>query len=228
VNKTAAILLAAGKSDRFGGELPKPFLLLNGKPIYQYSLDVFDRYTQIDFIIFVVPKDIVTTEKINNKKKNIIIIEGGKSRFESVQKALKELDDSINNIIIHDAARPFVTENLIESCLNALTHNSAVSCATESTDTVVITNNEGVVNSYPNRNEIRRLQTPQAFHSAVLKSAYALAQKEGKTNFTDDSSLIHYYQLAPICLVPGKISNIKITFPSDLQLAELIQMKFKA
>lgn len=228
MNKTAAILLAAGKSERFEGELAKPFLLLNGKPIYQYSLDVFKKHQHVDSIIFVVPKDLLAKEKVNINNKNIIVIEGGKSRFESVRNALNHIDGSYQNIIIHDAARPFITNNLIDICLNALTQSSAVSCAIESTDTVVITDTIGLVNSYPKRSNIKRIQTPQAFQKNILKKAYSLAQKEGKTNFTDDSSLIHYFGLAPIYLVPGNDANIKITFPSDLQLAELIQMKFKA
>lgn len=222
MNKTTAILLAAGKSERFGNDIPKPFLLLNGKAIYQYSLDVLLGHTQIDELILVLPKNLLSTEKEKLEKsfKTIHLIAGGKTRFESVQNALTVLDSSVKNVIIHDAARPFITSKLIDNCLVNLDRNKAVSCAIESTDTLVFTEND-LAESYPKRNKIMHLQTPQVFQTELLKEAYSLAKKEGETNFTDDSSLVHYFNLAPVYLIPGSEENIKITFQKDLLLAEL-------
>lgn len=222
MNKTTAILLAAGKSERFGNDIPKPFLLLNGKAIYQYSLGILLGHPQINELVLVLPKNLLSTEKEKLEKsfKTIHLIAGGKTRFESVQNALNVLDSSVKNVIIHDAARPFITSKLIDNCFVNLDRNKAVSCAIESTDTLVFTEND-LAESYPKRNKIMRLQTPQAFQTKLLKEAYSLAKKEGKTNFTDDSSLIHYFNLAPIYLIPGSEENIKITFQKDLLLAEL-------
>lgn len=225
MNKTTAILLAAGKSERFGNDTPKPFFLLKGKVIYQYSLDILLDHPQIDELILVFPEDLLSAEKKKLKKeksaKTIHLIAGGGTRFESVQNALNILDDSVENVLIHDAARPFISTKLINNCLKQLEKNSAVSCAIKSTDTLVLTENS-LAKSYPERNKIMRLQTPQAFKTELLKKAYSLAEKEGKTNFTDDSSLIHYCNLAPVFLIPGTEKNIKITYPSDMLLAEHI------
>ena len=228
MNKTTAILLAAGKSERFENDIPKPFLLLNGKAIYQYSLAVLLDYPQIDELILVLPQDRLSAEKEKLEKpdKTIHFIAGGKTRFESVRNALNVLDSSVKNVIIHDAARPFISPDLINNCLETLDQNKAVSCAIKSTDTLVFTENN-LAKSYPERNKIRRLQTPQAFQTELLKEAYSLAQKEGKTNFTDDSSLVHYFNLAPVSFVPGSEENIKITFPKDLLLAEFQIKNFK-
>jgi len=225
MNKTIAILLAAGKSERFGNDTPKPFLLLNRKVIYQYSLDILLAHPQIDELILVLPKNFLSIEKERLKKekstKTIHLIAGGKTRFESVLNALNVLNDSFENVIIHDAARPFITSELINNCFKKLDKNKAVSCAIESTDTLVFTKNE-MAESYPERNKILRVQTPQAFKTELLKEAYSLAQKEGKTNFTDDTSLVHYFKRSPIYFVPGSEENIKITQPKDLLFAEII------
>lgn len=230
MNKTTAILLAAGKSDRLGNNIPKPFLLLNEKAIYRYSLDVFLSHPQIDTIIIVVPEELLFIEKEKLKKEALSkpthLIAGGKARFESVQNALNLLDNSTENVIIHDAARPFITSDLIDNCLKNLSKNKAVSCALESTDTLVFTKNN-LAESYPDRGKIMCIQTPQSFQVDILKIAYSLAQEEGKTNFTDDSSLIYYFKLAPVYLVPGSEENIKITYPKDLLLAEFILKNLK-
>ncbi len=222
MNKTVAIVLAAGKSERLGGELPKPFLSIHGRELYQYSLQMFDQHPQIDSIILVVPQQFLSTEKAKNKSDKINLIVGGKTRFESVKNALDHLEKSVENVIIHDAARPFITKKLIDNCLKNLLKNKALSCAIESTDTLVVKDAKGNADSYPDRSKTMRIQTPQAFRLDLLKKAYSLAIKESKTDFTDDGSLIHYYGLAPLSLVPGSEQNIKITYASDLLLAELI------
>jgi 2-C-methyl-D-erythritol 4-phosphate cytidylyltransferase len=231
MNKTTAILLAAGKSERLGKMIPKPYLQLGGKPIYRYSLDVFLAHAQIDAISIVVPKHLLLAEqkKINREifPKPIQLIEGGESRFKSVYSALYQLDNDIKNVLIHDAARPFINTELIDDCLKNLHHNQAVSCAIESTDTLVSGASNTQAEFYLDRNKIMRIQTPQVFHIDILKKAYSLALKENKTNFTDDSSMINYYKLAPVFLVLGDIKNIKITHPSDLLLAEHILQKKK-
>ena len=226
MNKTVAILLAAGKSERFGNYVPKPFLLLNGKVVFRYSLDVLLVHPKIDIILFVVPEHLLLTEQEKLKKENftksIFLIAGGVTRFESVQNALNQLQDDVKNVLIHDAARPFLSKELIDVSLNSLEKNKAVSCAIESTDTLVFSTNDKCVESYPDRNKIQRIQTPQAFDVSLLKMAYSLAQKEARTDFTDDGSIIHYFNLAPVFLVPGNAQNIKITYPTDLLLAEFM------
>lgn len=232
MNKTTAILLAAGKSERFGNAIPKPFLKLGEKPIYQYSLDVFEAHHQIDEIVFVVPQQMLFAEKEKLKKiisgKIIHFVVGGETRFESVNNALENLDTSIKNILIHDAARPFITIDLIDKCIQNLSQNKVVSCAIKSTDTMVLADEKGFANSFPDRSKLYRIQTPQAFHLNVLKKAYALASKEKKSNFTDDASVIHYYDLAKVFIVPGNEKNIKITYPADFALAEQILLMEKS
>jgi len=229
MNKTIAILLAAGKSERFRNETPKPFLILGGKAIYQYSLSVFETHPEIDEIVFVVPQEmlLVENEKLKKEKrlKTIHLVEGGETRFQSVKNALDHLGANFKLVLIHDAARPFITKDLIDKCIQNLSQNKAVSCAIESTDTLVFANEKGFANSFPDRSKLYRIQTPQAFHLDVLKKGYSLASKEEKTDFTDDGSMISHYNLAPIFLIPGNEKNIKITFPFDLEIAEQILLK---
>jgi 2-C-methyl-D-erythritol 4-phosphate cytidylyltransferase len=229
MNTTIAILLAAGKSERFGGNLPKPFLNLNGKSIYRYSLDVFLSNPKIDAVLLVVPQEFLSEERARLEKeifpKPILVIAGGVSRFDSVHKALHQLDKSTKKIIIHDAARPFVTHKIIDDCLQKLSQNKAVSCSIKTTDTLVIRELNGKVNSYPDRTNTEHIQTPQAFDALLLKTTYSIAIKEGKTDFTDDSSLIHHFHLDSVMLVEGDPSNIKITYPSDLVFAEYYLQK---
>ncbi len=229
MNKTIAILLAAGKSERIGKLIPKPFLQLNGKSVYRYSLEVFLAHPQIDAIFLVVPKHLhlPKQEKLSKEKfpKPVQLLAGGETRFESVYNALIQLDNTVKNVFIHDTARPFISKNLIDNCFLNLTKNQAVSCAIESGDTLVFGSFNTYSESYPDRNKVLRIQTPQVFNSEILKKAYALALNDNKTNFTDDSSLIHYYKLASVFLIPGDIQNIKITHSSDLHLAELILQK---
>ncbi|MBN1651768.1 MAG: 2-C-methyl-D-erythritol 4-phosphate cytidylyltransferase [Bacteroidales bacterium] len=229
MNKTVAILLAAGKSERFGSDIPKPFLVLNGKSVYNYSLAILLAHSEIESVYLVVPKnliiDIKEKLKLDSFSKPIHVIAGGKTRFESVQNALHQIQDDIKNVLIHDAARPFITTNLIDNCLDKLSEYKAVSCAIESTDTLASTDKNGLIATYPSRKTIQRIQTPQAFQSALLKAAYTKAQKDKNTDFTDDTGLVHHYKLAPVFLVRGDEQNIKITYPSDFELAQFILSK---
>jgi len=232
VNKTVSILLAAGKSERFENSVPKPFSFLKGKQIYRYSLDVLMNHPQIDAVYLVIPKNLLIVEKENLKSepfpKPLHLIAGGQTRFQSVNNALIQLDNSIKNVLIHDTARPIINTKLIDNCLQNLSKNKAISCFIESTDTLVIKDSGGFANSYPERKQVVCIQTPQAFDAKLLVSAYSLALKKGKTDFTDDSSLVHYFNLAPVFLVPGNVQNIKITYPTDILLAELILNGFKS
>ena len=140
MNKTTAILLAAGKSERFGNDTPKPFLLLNEKVIYHHSLDILLAHSQIDELILVLPKDLLSIEKEKLKKeksgKTIHVIAGGETRFESVQNALEILDNSVKNVIIHDAARPFVSADLISKVIDAITPDSGALPVLSLNDTI--------------------------------------------------------------------------------------------
>lgn len=230
MNKTTAILLAAGKSERIGKIIPKPFLQLGGKAVYRYSLEVFLAHPEIDEVILVVPWNFLAEEqKIIDKeayKKPVKIIVGGDTRFESVYNALNQMDNGIKNVFIHDTARPFITKGLIDLCFKNFPGNKAVSCAIQSSDTIV----NGEVNKsaelYPDRSKVLRIQTPQIFDVATIKRAYQLAKNENKTNFTDDSGIIHFYKLAPVILVPGCVNNFKITYSRDLQFAELMLKRY--
>lgn len=224
VKKTVAILLAAGKSERFGNRTEKPFLTLKGKAIYLYSLDVLMQHPQIESVLLVLPKNRLSSEKelLEKEKlsKPIEFVMGGETRFESVYNALKKRSNSPSCVLIHDAARPLLTSNLINNCLEAIENNKAVSCAVQSTDTLAEIEENNKVVSFPDRKKIMQIQTPQIFQISLLDHAFSLAMKDAKTEFTDETSLIHYYQLAPVFLVAGSAENLKITFPSDLLLVE--------
>jgi 2-C-methyl-D-erythritol 4-phosphate cytidylyltransferase len=226
VNKTTAILLAAGKSERIGKDLPKPFLLLKEKPIYKYSLDILLEDSRIDEILFVLPQSQIATitQKFENKTfdKTLRLIAGGASRFESVYLAVQELDEETTHVIIHDAARPFLVKNQIKKLVKNLSTCKAISFAMESTDTLVFSPTGTTAAAYPDRNNYKRIQTPQAFEAKLLKKAFDMAYKNEKTDFTDESSLVHFFDLAEVLLLPGNPENIKITYPEDLRYAEFL------
>lgn len=227
MNKITAILLAAGKSERFGYDIPKPFLLLDKKSIFRYSLEILLKSPQIDDLIFIVPKNYLDSfEGLKQEfSKPIQVIEGGLTRFESVRNAINHLANSTEKVIIHDAARPFLSSKLINNCLDSLLDNNAVSTAIPSTDTLVSIDNDTKALVFPDRSKIYRIQTPQAFDLSLLKNAIAMTVSEKNFSFTDETSLIHHYKLAKIKLIDGSEENIKITHPLDLIIAEQILKK---
>lgn len=221
-----AVILAGGKGIRFGSEKPKQFAKLAGKPIIEYTFEKFYLHKSINEIIIVSNENYIDKiRKIVKKFKNkpINIIKGGENRNESTLNAIRYLDSKMinetDNILIHDAVRPFVSKRIIDDCIKALNQYKVVDVAIDSTDTLIRVKENKII-EIPHRSEYKRGQTPQAFKFKVLKESYKNIKKE----FTCDCS-VAFDKGYEVYLVKGEESNIKITYPIDIFLAEkFIQM----
>lgn len=221
---TATIIAAGGFGKRFGGEQKKQFVTLLGKPILLWSLHPFLISTLIDEIVVVVPAedlDFFRQEilRLFHQQKSITCTAGGEYRQESVSNGLKQVSLDSDVILIHDAVRPFVTEQMIINGVNGCRKNGAVIYAVPETDTVIEIENQKVKRII-DRNCIWRVQTPQIFRRDLLVSAVQKAQEEGFIG-TDESTLIRRLG-HPVNVLQGSYDNIKITIPEDLEIAELI------
>ena len=219
--KIGAIIVAAGSGLRFGER--KQFKKLGTKPLYLYSLQKFIDCNSIDEIVLVVPKDLRNTISTEVSKLNprINVVEGGKLRQDSVLAGIEGLSANCDIICVHDAARPFVSVDLIQKTISACENNDGAVAAIPSNDTVkeIIINNKKIKRTIP-RETIWLAQTPQAFHRSRLKKAL-LDAKKNKTQVTDEATLLESLECT-IVVVEGSGDNFKITTSNDWKLAELI------
>lgn len=153
----------------------------------------------------------------NNYKKIKKLLNGGATRKESSYIAISSIEDSEANVIIHDCARPFLTQKIIEDCIQALKKYDAIDVAIPSADTIIKVK-DNVIEKIPNRAELMRGQTPQCFKLSLIKKAHELSK--GDNNFTDDCGLIVKYNLSKVFVVEGSGENIKITYPEDIFMAD--------
>ncbi|MGO3859800.1 MAG: IspD/TarI family cytidylyltransferase, partial [Neisseriaceae bacterium] len=175
--KNIAIILASGSGTRFDSKLPKQFVKLAGKPVIQYTIEAFEAAAAIDEIIIVTKEEYVdfVYELINASefKKVSKVINGGKERYDSTWAAMNASGQDDCNLIIHDAVRPFISERIINDCIQALTVHNAIDVVVDAIDTIVQVEDQ-LIKSIPDRRSLKRGQTPQAFKKSVLKRAYDL------------------------------------------------------
>jgi len=227
MKKNLAIILAGGTGSRIEGDLPKQFLTLAGKTILQHSMEIFENHPRIHHIFLVIHgKFLNKAGKIvreSGYQKVVKILTGGQTRQESSRIGVTAAAaGAYENVLLHDAARPFVSKKIIDDILAALDTYTAVNIAVPSPDTIIEINDKNLVKNIPARKYFRRVQTPQGFKWDLIQKAHQLALEKGITNATDDCSLILTFKLADIFVVAGSPLNIKITYPSDLQIAEKI------
>ncbi len=229
--KNIAIILAGGKGSRFGRKLPKQFAKIAGKTILEHSLDAFQKCKSINEIVIVVHPDF--TEKTanillkNQYEKLTKILLGGKERIHSSLAAIKafqnEKNDDEINLIFHDAVRPFVSQSILEMLISSLNSSKAVGVAIKATDTIVEVCKHNKLLGIPNRNQLRKMQTPQAFRLQTIKKAYEKAQLDPDFEATDDCGVVFkYLPQEEIKIVEGSVENIKITYELDMFVAEKI------
>jgi 2-C-methyl-D-erythritol 4-phosphate cytidylyltransferase len=226
MKKNLAIILAGGSGIRLNKETPKQFIKLAGKPVIIHTIAEFANHPGIDHIFVVTnPEYIdqtVTLIEENNFDKVKKVLKGGRTRQESSYTGVMAAEDNYENALIHDAVRPFVTIRLIDELISKLNRFAAVVPGIPSTDTILKISEEQIVREIPDRNFLKRAQTPQAFKFPLIKKAHDLALKNHLSNVGDDCSLVLEYNLCDIFFVPGSPENIKITYPRDLILAEEI------
>ncbi len=227
MKKNLAIILAGGTGIRIEDDLPKQFLKLSGKTILQHSIEKFENHPYIDHIFLVIHGEFLNkAEEIVRKsghKKIVKILKGGQTRQESSRIGITAAaPGEYENVLVHDAARPFVSKKIIDDIFAALNTYAAVNIAVPSPDTIIEIDHKNLVKNIPHRKYLRRVQTPQGFKWDLIQKAHQLALDKGITNATDDCSLILTFKLADIYVVEGSPLNIKITYPLDIQIAEKI------
>jgi len=224
--KNIVFILAGGIGSRVGGETPKQFLpLADGRSILEHSVDAFEMSHYIDEIVIVMHPDWMEEAKTivrnNSWHKVKDVISGGKERWESswngISMYLKEDKKDMDTFYwFHDAARPFVSQDIISRVAEELKTHLAVTVAVPVTDTLYqVKGNK--VDAIRNRKEFMRAQTPQAFHYLVIGPAYMRAIEKGKIQATDDVGiLMKYNPEVEVYFVEGEEENKKITYKEDL------------
>ena len=219
-----AIIVAAGKGMRAGGEQLKQFLALAGVPLIIHTLRRFEQATAIDEVVLIAP--IAETDTLRalvgqyHLMKLARVVAGGSTRTESVWLGLESVRaETIEIVAVHDGVRPFVTpEEIDRTVRGAEGAGAAVLCAPV-TDTIKVVEGGRIARTLPREN-LRRALTPQCFHYELLRSAYEQARAEG-LEATDDSALVELLG-AQVAVVSGDARNIKITRPEDFALAEIL------
>ncbi|OGS17114.1 MAG: 2-C-methyl-D-erythritol 4-phosphate cytidylyltransferase [Elusimicrobia bacterium RIFOXYA2_FULL_50_26] len=216
--KAAAIIVAAGKGQRFGGRTPKQFLLFKGKPLFLWSIIAFRKLREIRQVILVVPGAMMPSLHTYGKRYGFTIVAGGKERQDSVMSGLAAVSRDTDYVAIHDAARPLVSPSLIRRTLRAARQHGAAIAAVPARDTIKLSNDGTRINSTIPRKSIWLAQTPQTFSRPLIVKSYELLASLNVTDDAQAAELAGY----PVAIVESDYSNIKITEPEDLKIAGLL------
>lgn len=230
--RNIAVVLAGGVGTRIGLNTPKQLIKIAGRPIMEHTLAVFNEHSQIDEIIVLMARghldrvhDIV---RKNDFEKVTQVLEGSGTRNETTQVALSAISRTYTedcNVILHDAVRPLLAPSIIDNVVDALDSNDAVDVAIPSADTIVeVEDGAGrypVIKDVPQRANLRRGQTPQAFKLSAIQRAYDKAALDPNFVATDDCTVVlRYTPEVPIAVVTGDDSNMKVTEPIDIYIAD--------
>jgi 2-C-methyl-D-erythritol 4-phosphate cytidylyltransferase len=224
---TTGIIMAAGSSKRFGQN--KLLADINGTPVLAHAIEGFEKSSFISSIIVVVSESIKSSVlkivKDYEFQKIKSIIQGGKTRQESVKNALdfiKENEISCSIVVIHDGARPLVNHKNIDRCIQGAVKNRAATLGIRPKDTIKQSDSpfSKVIISTPKRELLWAIQTPQAFEFELLYEAHEIAVKNGYSS-TDDCALVENVGIKPV-VIEGDYRNLKITTPEDLDIAEVL------
>ena len=227
--RTVAVVLAGGSGERFGPGVPKQLRPLAGQALIEHSVAAFEQAPGVDSILVVMVagylRQVSDLLAGGRYSKLTAVIEGGASRTESTRRAIAELGDAECDVLFHDAARPLVSQQTIAGCVAALAVHRAVGVAIPSSDTVAVVT-DGVMTAMPRRDSLVRCQTPQGFRLSVIRRAYQLAADDpefASLPATDDCGIVlRYLPEVAVQVVAGSERNIKITYPRDLAVAEVL------
>ncbi|MDE5747146.1 MAG: 2-C-methyl-D-erythritol 4-phosphate cytidylyltransferase [Acetatifactor sp.] len=238
--RCTAVVLAAGSGSRMHSSVPKQFMELEGKPLIWYALKAVERSSIIDDCILVtgagdlsyMRQEIV--EKYGFSKVDKITA-GGSQRFESVARALEVLENGElrtpnreGYVFIHDGARPFLTEKILEDTYAAAYAYGACVAAMPSKDTVKLADSEGYAVQTPNRNSVWLVQTPQVFEVQMICEAYRMLMgqlpllRQQGIEITDDAMVVETMLHRHVKLVQASYKNIKVTTPEDMRIAQAL------
>lgn len=218
--KVAAIVVAGGAGTRVGGPVPKQFLPLAGRPILEWTVAALAASPRIEGIVLALPPAAPDAVKAlyRGAEKVIGVVEGGDERQDSVRNALAAVPAEAEVVLVHDAARPFVSPDLLARCVDRALEHGAVVPVVPVRDTVKEWDGDRETLVTRDRSVLFRAQTPQAFRAGILREAFVRAAASGRTG-TDDAALVEAAGY-PVVPIPGDEGNIKITVPEDLRMAE--------
>ena len=243
--RNTAVVLAAGRGSRMKSGTPKQYLEIAGKPLYRYCLDTFEKSALITDIVLVVPEEDVarfreeagvgqpadgapnaaaeTGRPAGSKIR--AVVPGGRERYNSVNNALQAIEWPCDYVFIHDGARPFIDEDSIRRLYEAVKECGACVAGMPSKDTV---DEDGIVKQTPDRSHVWIIQTPQVFERKLITDAYAAVTEHAEEYaargipFTDDAMIVELSTDHPVKLIEASYSNIKVTTPEDLAIAEAL------
>lgn len=220
----AVIIVAGGKGLRMGGDIPKQFLPIGGKPILMRTIERFLQYDQDMQVVLVLPEGQQDYWHTLCEQYRFAcpytLANGGETRFHSVKNGLAKVSSEATLIGVHDGVRPFVSLDTIHACYEEATRSEAVIPVTDVVETVRHLLNDRETETVP-RSDYKLVQTPQVFSASLLRQAYSQPYIDF---FTDDASVVERFG-HPVTLVQGNRENIKITTPFDLIVAEAFVQK---
>lgn len=224
----AGIVLAGGRGTRMQSTIPKQYMLLAGKPLLYYSLRAFEE-SSVERVVLVTAEgeeDYCRMELIERYgfTKVTAVTAGGAERYESVFHGLQAAGEP-EYVLIHDGARPLVTADLIDRLLRQAESYKACVAGMPVKDTIQMTDENGVITLTPKRESLWVAQTPQAFEFALVYDAYEQLMKEPEVNVTDDAMVVGLYGDVPVQMIRGSYTNLKVTTPEDIVLAEALLKK---
>lgn len=216
------VIAAAGQGKRMNSSEKKQFIQLQGKPVLYHSVRLFTKIAEIKEIVVVTNREDIKRTEDMLQDFQVVVVPGGSERQESVFLGLQALKH-VEFVLIHDAARPFASEEMIRKIMNQAMESGAAIPAVPVKDTIKIVDEKREVVSTPPRQSLWSVQTPQAFRLSTILDVH---QKAGEKGFlgTDDAMLMEWSGMK-VKVVEGEYTNIKLTTPDDLQLGESILEK---
>ena len=217
--KVGIIIVAGGSGKRMGGSLPKQFALVGGKPILVRTINALHEALPASRIVVVLPAEQIDFWRNYSSRFEVAkhsVVEGGAERFHSVRNGIEALSDAVDLIAIHDGVRPFASKAMIERAVECAAKSGSAIPVVEAIDSFRQIDDNG--SHIISRSSLRAVQTPQIFAAPIVRAAY---DTEFRSDFTDDASVVEYSG-EKVTLCEGERSNIKITTPADLVIAEAI------
>lgn len=216
--RVGVIIVAGGSGKRMGTALPKQFSIVGGEPILARTINAFRKALPLSKIVVVLPAEYIEFWRNFSARFEVAkhsIVEGGKERFHSVRNGIEALNDAVDLIAVQDGVRPFASKELILRTVACAAENGSAVPVVKAVDSYRTVEGDG--SHIIDRTPLRIVQTPQIFAAPILRAAY---DTEFRSEFTDDASVVEYSG-EKIALCEGEYSNIKITTPDDLLIAEL-------
>jgi 2-C-methyl-D-erythritol 4-phosphate cytidylyltransferase len=224
--QVAAIVVAAGAGRRIGGEISKAYLPIAGRPLVLRTLDRMFEAKTVEQVILVVAAqdrdrcDALLRDDSALRGRPYFLQIGGTTRQQSVKRGLEQIAEQTEIVIIHDGARPFVSAALIDRCVESAAEKGAVVVGLPARDTIKVVGAGRRIETTPDRSLLWEIQTPQVFQRELIVDAHRRAEADG-VEVTDDAMVVERLG-KPVYLLEGERTNIKITLPEDIWLAEMM------